>query len=119
MDRNREKKYEREGGKGRERKGKENVQVSRARIVLSSSPTRRIGSTRNLAPSSSPTPISPALFPSGGTTRSVAGVELSGRIMEVVVITAATLREDSAARRRAGRMKRVTVDTAIVSVVCV
>lgn len=67
-----------------------NLQTSRARIVLSSSPTRRRGSILNLAPSSSPTPISP---PDGG---SIGGGALDTRA--AMLAHAENGREDVAAR---------------------
>lgn len=103
---------------GEKSQKKKNVQVSRARIVRSSSPTRRIGSTRNLAPSSSPTSISPPTpAPSGVFTWSLARVVLSGRARAVMVIGVGGLLADSASRRAGrSRMRGADVDAIVCSV---
>lgn len=98
--------------------GWENVHTSRARIVFSSSPTRRSGSTRNLAPSSSPTASSPCdcgWWIGGGALKSLfarAEALVEKREVEAGEATAARV----ARRKRADRMDAATADMFIVGV---
>lgn len=69
--------------------GGKNVQVNRARIVSASSPVRRRGSILKLAPSSSPTAISPCATGSIGPGWELLCHRRAGEVAEAVVLETA------------------------------